>query len=45
MLKKELKRRPGQDVKRYLSGVRLDNRKVLCEPGPNTKYSSFFFII
>ena len=29
---------PGQDVKRYPSGVRLDNQKVLCAPGPRTKY-------
>ena len=29
---------PGQYVKRYPSGVRLHNRKVLSAPGPRTKY-------
>ena len=27
---------PGNDVKLY-PGVRLDNRKVLCAPGPRAK--------
>ena len=35
---------PGQDVKRYPSGVRLDNRKVLPTPGPRTKHSEDFFL-
>ena len=28
----------GQDVERYPSGVRLDNRNVLRALGPRTKY-------
>ena len=34
---------PGQDVKRYPKGVRLDNRKVLSASGPRTKYFERFF--
>ena len=26
-------------------GVRLDNRKVLCAPGPRTKYFEFFLFV
>ena len=28
---------PGQDVKMY-HGVQFNNYKVLCAPGPRTKY-------
>ena len=31
----------GQHVKKYLSG--LDNRKVLCAPGPKKKYFERIF--
>ena len=34
---------PEQDVKRHLSGVRLDNRKVLRAPSPKTKHFGLFF--
>ena len=27
-----------------ISGVRLDNRKVFCAPGPKTKYFERFFV-
>ena len=29
---------PGQDIKRYQRGVRLNNRKILCAPTCMTKY-------
>ena len=28
-----------------IRGVRLDNRKVLCAPGPTTKYFERFFVV
>ena len=34
---------PGQDVKRYPGGVRLDNRKVLLALGPRTKHFERLF--
>ena len=37
---------PGQDIKRYLSGVRLGNRKVFCTQGTRTKhFEHTFFVI
>ena len=35
----------GQDVKRYASGVQLNNRRVLRTPGPRTKYFKCFFVV
>ena len=37
---------PRQDVKRYPSGVRLNNRKFFFRaPGPRTKYFERFFTV
>ena len=36
---------PGQDVKRYPSGVQLDSQNVICAQGPRTKILSAFFVI
>ena len=35
----------GQDVKRYPSGVQLDNRNVLRTPGPRTKRFEHYFVV
>ena len=34
----------GQDVKRYVSDVRLDNRKVVLAPSPRKKYFKRLFL-
>lgn len=34
---------PGEDIKRYPSGLRLDNRKVFCSRGPGTKHFKRFY--
>ena len=34
---------PKHDVKRYPSGVRLNNQKVFCVPGPRTNHFEQFY--
>ena len=34
---------PGQDIKRFISRARLDNRNTFCTPSPRTEYFERFF--